>query len=198
MTVRARILPLLALLLGGATAAPGVLMYRLDPATSSIAFSVDHLGLFTTEGYFAHFTGALDVDPAAPERTKVEVAVDADSIFVPWPEGIAKLRSPTYFDTAEHPAVRFTSTAVTSGAGGHYQIVGNLEIRSITHPLTLDATLTGCATDPATNVQTADLMAVGQLSRAAYGMTADHIFISDSVKLRIRAHIALAPGAHVD
>jgi polyisoprenoid-binding protein YceI len=73
----------------------------------------------------------------------------------------------------------------------HYLIRGRLEIRGITQPQELDATLVGRHADAALHAEVADFVITGKLKRSMFGMTADGIFISDTVNILIRAHLKL-------
>jgi polyisoprenoid-binding protein YceI len=77
----------------------------------------------------------------------------------------------------------------------HYVIHGTLQIRGITQPQDLDATLQDRHVDEARRVEVVDFVARGELGRSAFGMVADRTTVSDTVKLdiRIRLTVGLAP-----
>jgi len=190
----ARVLALAAVLVPGP--GRGANLYTIDPRFGRIEFTVSHLGLFTSHGDFRLFDSALAIDEAHPERTRITVVVDSGSVDMAWPNAVELLRSAAYFDVADHPHVRFSSTAVVPEASGHYLVRGMLEIRGVTRPLALDAALIDRHTDPATHGEVADFVVQGQLLRSAFGMTADPVFISDRVQIRIDARIQLVHPQH--
>ncbi|MGE0418617.1 MAG: YceI family protein [Acetobacteraceae bacterium] len=170
--------------------------YAIDGRFGSITFSVSHLGLFSSEGQFRTFDAALAIDPSHVERTRIDVEVAAASVVMDWPDGAAKLRSADFFDTARYPRIHFVSTEVVPASPGTFRVKGRLTIRGVTHPLVLMATLIGVQGNKAGTPKVADFVVTGKLSRSAYGMDADRLFISDTVDLTIRARIRLADAAH--
>ena len=170
--------------------------YSLDQHVGSIAFSVGHLGLFSSHGEFHRFTATLALDRVHPERTTIAVDVDARSIDMAWQDGADKLRSPAYFDVRDYPDVRFTSVSVAQDGPDSYAINGRIEIRGVTQPLSLEAKLVGRPMLAGQDAQTADFVVTGHLKRSAFGMTADPLFISDNVDITIAAHIELDQPRH--
>lgn len=185
----------LAFAVGGAGCGPAAAkgLYALDQHVGTIAFSVGHLGLFSSHGEFRRFTATLALDRVHPERTTIAVDVDARSIDMAWQDGAEKLRSAPYFDVRDYPDVRFTSASVAPDGPDRYAIRGRIEIRGVTQPLTLEAKLVGHRVVAGQDNQTADFVVTGHLKRSAFGMTADPLFISDNVDITIDAHIKLGP-----
>ncbi|HSU04133.1 MAG TPA: YceI family protein [Acetobacteraceae bacterium] len=167
------------------------LIFTIDQRFGSINFSVDHLGLFSSQGKFDRFKGVLDIDPDHPERTTFRITIDAASLDMPWDEATAMLRTPEFFDVAAHPAITYTSSAVVPGAAQHYAISGKLQIRGVERPQALDALLLSRRVDPVRHVETADFTVTGRLKRSDFGMVARQVFISDTVTLTIHVRIEL-------
>lgn len=170
-------------LASAANAAQPPVICPIDAMGNEIGFSVDHLGLIRSAGWFRHFSGRLDLDLAHPERTAVQMDVDAASIEMSWGEALARLRSGDYFDVQHHRTIRFRSTDITPMGPGRYAVSGMLEICGVTRPQVLDTVLTGASDG---EVQ---YLITGRLSRSAFGMTADRGFVSDTVDLTIVARI---------
>jgi polyisoprenoid-binding protein YceI len=200
--IRTGLLGMLALALCGAL--PGRAgaqtqgVFKIDQRYGSIQFSVDHLGLFTSHGDFQRFMGTLAIDPARPELTTISVTIDAQSVDLDSPEGLSMVRSPDYFDVTAHPSIAFRSTGVAVTAPDHYRISGNIEIRGVTRPMTLDAVLAGLDKTPAGPMS--EFVVDGAINRTDFGMVADQSFVSPTVQVHIRARIALdhpaAAGPH--
>ncbi|MDE2007893.1 MAG: YceI family protein [Rhodospirillales bacterium] len=183
----------LALLAAGPARAADGQYFRLDQRFGRIAFTVSNLGLFRARGEFARFVGALTLDPADPADTKIDVTVAADSVRTPWDQETAMLRSADFFDVARYKAIRFVSRAVRAVGSGRYRIDGTLSLRGRSSPIALDAKLVHAARDPGTGRQIDDFVIRGTLSRRAFGMTADPLFIADTVRLAIEARVILDP-----
>jgi polyisoprenoid-binding protein YceI len=192
--MRASIVGLVALLAAGAGLVPPAgaqRLYSIDQHYGGIEFTVRDLGLFTTHGMFDRFMGQLIIDPQHPEHTRIEVKVEAASVSMPWDEGAALLRSPDFFDALHYPEIRFESSAVEALGPDHYRVLGQLRIKGVTQAQMLDAVLVDRHLDAARGSDVADFVVSGELKRSAFGMVADPIFISDTVRIRIHARIAL-------
>ena len=170
--------------------------YLLNQTFGTIAFSVGHLGLFSSHGEFRRFNAHLLLDERHPERSEIAVTVDARSVDMGWQDGTDMLRSPDFLDVQHHPSVRFTSTSVQGVSPGHYLIHGVIRIRGVAQPMLLSATLTGRHDDPARHVAWVDFVVSGSLKRSAFGMTADQTFIADRVNLLIKARLELGDAPH--
>jgi polyisoprenoid-binding protein YceI len=125
--------------------APGV--WEIDPAHSNVEFVARHL-LSKVRGRFSSFSGDLTIadDPA---QSGVEVTIDAARIETGTPDRDAHLRSADFLDVERFPSLSFRSTAVRAGdEPGHYLVDGDLTIRDVTRPVTLDVEYLGWSDDP--------------------------------------------------
>ncbi len=165
--------------------------YAIDQRFGQIAFTVRHLGLFASRGTFRRFAGTLTIDGAHPENTRIAVAVDTGSVAMAWQAAAEMLRTPAYFDVRRYPEARFVSTRVIALAPDRYRIEGALTLRGVTHPVSLHAELVGRQAGPEPGSETATFVVTGTLRRSSFGMTADPLFVSDLVDLRIDARVRL-------
>jgi polyisoprenoid-binding protein YceI len=109
-----------------------------------------------TRGRFREFSGTIHI-AEAPEQSSVEVAIVAASIDSGDPQRDSHLRSPEFLDVERHPELRFRSTRVRSVADDRWEVTGELTIRDVTRPVTLDVEFCGVATDPWGNLRAAFL-----------------------------------------
>ena len=177
-----------------APAARAQMSYDLDQRQGTIGFSVGHFGLFTSSGEFRSFTAALHLTVGQPERTGVVVDIDAGSVAIEPAEARAMLVSPDFLAVEAFPHIVFRSRAVLIDGVDHFRLDGDLTLRGVTRPQSLDVTLGGRHTDPAGRGIIADVVAVGDLPRQTFGMTAEPGFIEDMVRLRILMRIVLPFG----
>jgi polyisoprenoid-binding protein YceI len=169
-------------------------LYTIDQRFGTIAFTVSNLDLFHSRGTFRRWQGQLTIDPAHPEQTHIEVVIDLPSVEMSWAEAAATVRSPPFFDVTRYPEAHFVSSTVRRVAPGRYRITGSLQLRGVTQPVTLGAVLTRGDREGSTEI--ANFVVTGTLHRAAFGMTADPLFISDRVRLEISVRLRLAaPGS---
>jgi polyisoprenoid-binding protein YceI len=185
---------LLAMCLGTSHAAT----YTLDQHDARIDFSVRNLRMFSSSGDFQRFRTNLELDSTHPERTTINVDVDAASVAMGWQNGAEMLRSPDFFDVKRFPVIHFASTEVKAEGSDHFTVLGRLQIRSVSQPLVLDVRLLGRHPDPRLGAEVADFIATGSLQRSAFGMTADRLLISDKVDITIHARIALQAPSRAD
>jgi polyisoprenoid-binding protein YceI len=174
----------------GASSA-GELVFHIDQRNGTIGFSVNHLGLFTSQGQFDRFTGILHIDPAHPERTMFTIRIDTTSLEASWDGAAVTMRGPNFFDVARYPVMTYTSSAVVPMPRQHYAISGVLEVRGVARPEPLDALLLNRKTDAAHHIEDADFAVSGLLKRSDFGMMTNQVFISDAVTLHIRVRVEL-------
>ena len=171
--------------------------YALDPQHARIGFSVSHMGLFTSEGNFRRFDSQLAIDTANPAHTRITVRIDAASASMTLAEGEDMLRSPAYFDVAQYPDIRFRSTAISARSPTEYAILGELQMRGVTRPVTLTAKLVNRQRNAANTLETVDFVVTGTVQRSAFGMVADPSFVADDITLNILARLQLPEPARV-
>src|SRR4029077_13240251 len=126
--------------------------YALDPTHSRLGFSTRHAMVTTVRGQFKEFTGEAFVDTADPAASKVNVKIQAASIDTSVADRDGHLRSADFFDVETYPEITFVSTDVTRD-GDDWAITGDLTIKAVTKPITLDFESTGSARDPFGNLR---------------------------------------------
>jgi len=137
----------LALLVSGmAVAQPTT--WKVDPAHSSITFSVDYMVLTEVRGNFKEFSAAMTSEGDEPEKSSVNVSIKTASVNTENEKRDAHLRSADFFDAGKYPEITFVSKSFEKGDGNRYTITGDLTMRGITKSVVLDATYMGQAKDP--------------------------------------------------
>ena len=112
-------------------------LWRIDPERSSIGFQVRNLyGLQTVKGRFDRYDGTIDFD-AEPS---IELTIEADSLNTNNARRDEHLRSADFFDTANHPAVRFVSDQVTLD-GERVDVRGELHAAGKSIPVELEGVM---------------------------------------------------------
>jgi polyisoprenoid-binding protein YceI len=122
--------------------------WKFDTVHSSVSFSVRHLMISRVHGSFKTWTGTLETDDENPANSKVQASIDAASIDTKELPRDEHLRSADFFHAANHPQITFESTSVTKLDSEHYKVIGNLTIRGVTKPVTLDTEFFGRQKDP--------------------------------------------------
>lgn len=125
---------------------PAAGTYAIDPAHTAIGFAVRHMAVSRVRGRFDTFEGLIHIGEDPAEST-VSVTIDATSVDTRDDTRDAHIRSADFFDVEHHPTWRFESRSVTGGPS-EWKVEGDLTIRGVTRPVTLDATLEGVVQDP--------------------------------------------------
>ena len=142
--------------------------WTVDPAHSSVEFSVKHMGIANVRGKFTEFEGTLEMkeDLAA---SRVHGSVKVASIDTGEAQRDDHLRSPDFFNAQEFPAITFESTRVEAIDEDSSRVYGNLTMHGIAHEIKLDVVIQGTDTDPWGNTR-AGLEVVGKLKRSDFDM----------------------------
>ena len=162
---------------------------EIDRSHSDITFQVRHL-LSKVRGRFNDFSGAIEFDPEQPNRSRVDVTIQAASIDTGEPDRDAHLRSADFFDVGTYPTLTFVSTSVTPRGGNDYDVTGNLTIHGVTRPVVLPAVFLGAATDPWGNTKLG-FEAELTLNRKDFGLTwnaaleTGGVLVGDDVKVSL-------------
>ena len=162
--------------------------WTVDADHSSVEFQVKHMGLATVKGFFGEFAGSLEVDEEG--RMTAAGTVRADSVNTRNAQRDEHLRSPDFFDAANHPEISFRSTAIEPLDEEAYRITGDLTIRGVTKEIVLDAVTQGSDVDPWGNTRVG-LEVVGQIDRTEFGLTWNQALESGGVLVGRKVKILL-------
>ncbi len=163
--------------------------YQVDPAHTQVTWTVNHMGFSMLSGQFGAGSGSITVDPAKPAATKVDITFPVDQLSVTSSAFANHLKSKDFFDVAAHPTARFVSTAVRA-TGNTATITGNLTIKGITKPVTLQATFVGAGANPMSKKLNLGFRATGTINRSDFGLGMAVPVVSDKVDLVINAAFA--------
>jgi polyisoprenoid-binding protein YceI len=122
--------------------------YTIDPTHSRIGFVARHAMVTKVRGSFNEFSGTGNLDLANPSNSRIDLTIQAASIDTRNADRDAHLRSNDFFDMAAHPEIRFVSSSVASADSDRYEVTGDLTIKGITKPVTIEFEYTGAAVDP--------------------------------------------------
>lgn len=144
-------------------------VWNLDPAHTLVEFSAKHLMISTVKGRIAVVDGAITLDEADPTNSSVEVTLDAKTLDTRIEQRDQHLRSGDFLDVEKFSAIKFKSTEI-QGDEKNFKLTGDLTIRDVTRPITLDVTYEGRTKDP-WGGERVGFSATGKLDRRDYGLT---------------------------
>ncbi|MFD7030498.1 YceI family protein [Streptomyces sp. NPDC059917] len=162
--------------------------YVIDAAHSRIGFTVRHAMVTNVRGTFADHEGTLHLDGADPARSTASIDVRIASVDTGIADRDGHLRSGDFFDAEAFPLMTFRSTAAAPLSGDTYRITGELTIKDVTRPLSIDLEFGGSAKDVYGN-ERVGFEGSAEILRSDWGLTwnaaleAGGVMVSDKVKL---------------
>ena len=162
--------------------------YNLDLAHTRVGFSARHAMVSKVRGAFNEFDGSVYLDTENPANSHIEITIKAASIDTRNVDRDNHLRSNDFLAMNEYPEITFRSTAVKQLDATHYAVTGDLELRGVTKPITVDFEFTGSATDPWGNLRVG-FEGGTTINRKDWGITwnaaleAGGVMVSDRVNL---------------
>ena len=112
--------------------------WDLDPAHTSVQFSVRHLMVSNVRGEFGKVSGTVEANEADPTRSRIQAEIDASTIDTRNEKRDTHLRSPDFFDVAKYPKMTFVSTKIEAAGAGRFKVTGDLTLHGVTRPVVLD------------------------------------------------------------
>lgn len=163
--------------------------YDIDPEHVVVAFLVDHIGYAKVLATFSDIEGYFMYDAEARELGEVSVRVGVNSVDTHLEARDRHIRSADFLDGENHPDITFTANGGTAETETTGTVTGDLTLRGMTKPVTLDVTLNKVAEYPfGHQKETVGISARGMVLRSEYGMTyALGGIVGDEVELIIEA-----------
>jgi len=151
--------------------------WLVEPAHSTVEFCVRHMVIHTVRGRFRTFEGEI----VAGDESFVSGSIDVASLKTPHEELDAHLRSPDFFDAERYPEISFHSGGVQfNGNDKGFALAGELTIKGVTRPITLDGELGGVVLG-ADGRERIALALRGQLERSDFGLVWNRVFETGNV-----------------
>jgi len=163
--------------------------YVIDQAHTSVEFVVRHMMISNVRGRFREVAGSITVDEV-PERSHVEVEINADSLDTGIRERDRHLRSPDFFDVERHPTIHFKSTKVELAPAGAWAVTGDLTILGATRPVTLEVSFEGAGAST-TDGERIAFTAAAEVNREEWGLTWNQGLEAGGVLVGKKARIEL-------
>jgi polyisoprenoid-binding protein YceI len=143
--------------------------YTIDPAHTSVEFVGRHLMITKVRGRFPEVSGTITIDDE-PERSHVEVGIDVASLDTGNGDRDGHLRSTDFFDAEQYPTISFRSTNVEATVSGTWAVTGDLTVRDISRPITLQVDFDGANASPMGDQRVA-FSAAAEVDREDWGLT---------------------------
>jgi polyisoprenoid-binding protein YceI len=164
--------------------------YQLDPHHWSVTFDVEHLSYTRFVMRFDRVDAKLEWRDGGMANSSVEATIDAASLDTNVPALDKLVKGEDMLDVERYPQIRFVSTRFERTGDAHGTLTGDLTIRGVTRPVTLDVTFNGYAPNPLTKQPTLGFSARGHFSRAQFGLATWYPAVGDDIGVRIEAEFA--------
>jgi polyisoprenoid-binding protein YceI len=144
-------------------------VWKLDPSHTLVEFSAKHLMITTVKGRITDVEGTIYADENDLSSSSVDVTLKAATLDTRTEQRDNHLRSADFLDVENFPAITFKSTRI-EGDRSEFKLTGDLTIRGVTKPITLDVTFEGQTKDP-WGGERIGFSATGKIDRREFGLT---------------------------
>jgi polyisoprenoid-binding protein YceI len=184
-----------ALTWGGVRSAEAA-TYTFIKDYTSIRFSWSNLGLSRQSAQVMDVSGTVEFEPGEPEASRVDVLMNASSLWTGVKAFDDLLKSIEYFDARQYPTIRFRSTSARRKSDRTGELNGELTVMGITKPVTLFVVWNFTGEHPLAavnpnykDVYVSGFSATGVLRRSDWGLTRAVPLVSDEIELTIETEL---------
>jgi polyisoprenoid-binding protein YceI len=160
---------------------------------TQVEFSAKHLGMMTVRGHFAEVNATGELYPDHPEKSKVDVTINTASIRTHNDKRDNDLRSSNFLEVEKFPTIHFKSTKIEEKTPDKGTMTGDLTIKGVTHPVTLNVVKYGEFNDPRMGHRIG-YAAETKINRKDFGMAFDmmldgKLIVSHQVQVNIEGEL---------
>lgn len=175
-----------------------LIKWLIDPTHSEVTFKVKHLMITTVTGYFKKYMLEVETENDHFETAKkIEFTADIDSISTNNEQRDTHLKSGDFFNAEEYSQLKFVGNKYENNADGT-MLHGDLTIRGITKPITVNVEYSGIVVDPYGQTK-AGFSITGKISRKEFGLVWDavteagNVVLSDDIRLQAEVQLIKQP-----
>lgn len=158
--------------------------FVIDTNHTKPRFEYNHLGYSTQSSRFDTTKGTVAYDAQA-KTGSVDVTIDAKSVNTGYALFNEHIQAEDYFDTAKYPTITFKSTAVKFEGDKPVSVAGNLTVKGVTKPVTLQISSFQRMPHPMVKKDAIGANATVTIKRSDFNAGKNAPFVSDEVKLVI-------------
>jgi len=167
--------------------------WTFDPLHTQVEFSAKHLGMMTVRGHFAEVNATGQLYPDQPERSSVNVTINTASIRTHNEQRDNDLRQSYFLEVEKYPTTTFKSTRIETKGPDKGTMTGDLTIKGVTHPVTLNVVKYGEFNDPAMGHRIG-YAAETKINRKDFGMSFDAMLdgkfvVSHDIQINIEGEL---------
>lgn len=162
-------------------------VYTPDPNHRHLLFSYPHQGYSTSYVRWRAWDAELNWNADNPEKSTIAVTINTDKVDSGVDVFDGHLKSDKFFDAAKYPTITFKSTSVKKTGPDKGVIVGDLTIKGVTAPATLNVTFNKAAFEQRGNIHKIGFSAKGVAKRSTWGLDLALPFVGDDVTIVVEA-----------
>jgi polyisoprenoid-binding protein YceI len=168
--------------------------WQIDPYHLQVEFAAKHLGMMTVRGHFTEATAAGTIDPEHPGASSVELTIASTSAKTNNAQRDNDLRSSNFLDSEKYPTLTFKSTSIQPESKDRFKMTGDLTIKGVTRPITLNVVRYGEFNDPGMMGHRMAYSAEGEINRKDFGLTFNMMLdgrwmVSDEIKINVEVEL---------
>ncbi|HEV3353281.1 MAG TPA: YceI family protein [Acidimicrobiales bacterium] len=177
---------------------PAAGSYAIDPSHTSVEFVGRHLMITKVRGRFPDVSGTIIIDDD-PARSHVEVVMDVATLDTGNTDRDNHLRGADFFEADRYPTITFRSTKVEEGRSGTWNVTGDLTVRDVTRPVTLEVDFDGASASPFGDERIA-FSAATEVDREDWGLTwnvaleTGGVLVGKKVRIELNVQAVAGPG----
>src|SRR5438105_12553681 len=176
--------------------------WTTDPMHTQVEFSAKHMGIMTVKGAFTGLSTEITFNEDDFTASSVAATIDASTLSTHDKQRDGHLKSPDFLDVEQFPTIAFKSTRIEHAAHDQYRMTGDLTIKDVTRPVSLDVVYSGQAKDPMGNVH-AGFSAYTTINRKDWGLSwnvaleTGGLLVGDQIKIALEIEALLLKPAAV-
>ena len=176
--------------------------WTTDPMHTQVEFSAKHMGIMTVKGAFTGLSTEITFNEDDFTASSVAATIDASTLSTHDKQRDGHLKSPDFLDVEQFPTIAFKSTRIEHAAHDQYRMTGDLTIKDVTRPVSLDVVYSGQAKDPMGNMH-AGFSAYMTINRKDWGLTwnvaleTGGLLVGDQIKIALEIEAVLLKPAAV-
>jgi polyisoprenoid-binding protein YceI len=156
--------------------------WLLDPMHSELQFKIKHLMISNVTGALKNFSAEVETEDEDFSTAKINLAAQMNSISTNNEQRDAHLRNSDFFEVEKYPELQFSSTKVEKVDNDTFVLHGELTMKGVTKPVTLNVEFNGETKDP-WGGERAGFMISGKINRADWGVNFNSVLETGGVVL---------------
>jgi len=144
--------------------------WKLDKDHSNVNFEIDHLLISEVSGSFQSFDASIVSYKDDLSDAIFSFSADISGVTTGNAKRDKHIKEEDFFDEAKFPKLTFKSVSFTKTEGNNYKLVGDITIKGVTKPITLDVVMKGPIDNPMNKKKALGIKATGKLDRSEFGV----------------------------